>query len=122
MEYIWLINLVSRDNRSRVGASKMEEEQAGNIGFKSRCVAGREMVAKWHVILERAIIGGEYRPARFWNIRRSNGYVYVYTYRFGQGIGESRVGGGEYRESFNGPSLGRIVLGAMVFDGTVRHC
>lgn len=78
MEYIWLINLVSRDNRSRVGASKMEEEQAGNIGFKSRCVAGREMVAKWHVILERAIIGGEYRPARFWNIRRSNGYRYIY--------------------------------------------
>lgn len=78
MEYIWLINLVSRDNRSRVGASKMEEEQAGNIGFKSRCVAGREMVAKWHVILERAIIGGEYRPARFWNIRRSNGYVYIH--------------------------------------------
>lgn len=57
----------------------------------------------WYIILERVIISGEYRPPRFWNIRRSNGRIYI---SIRAGIGKS-----EYRESFNGPSLAKIVSG-----------
>lgn len=43
----------------------------------------------WYIILERVIISGECRPPRFWNIRRSNGRIYI---SIRAGIGKSRVG------------------------------
>lgn len=60
----------------------------------------------WYIILERVIISGG-------NIGRpgfgiSDNRTAVYTYRFGQ---ESASLESEYRESFNGPSLAKIVSG-----------
>lgn len=63
-------------------------EKGSDIGFKSRCVAGRKVVAKWCIILgtwNGQLLAGNIGRAGFGiSDDRTAMYIYIYTYRFGQ--------------------------------------
>lgn len=88
VEHILLIisSYIDHDNRSSRSIEDGEGEwYRFQKSLRGRTEGGGKVVHNPGDV-ERAIISGEYRPRRFWNIRRSNGYVYIYiyTYRFGQ--------------------------------------
>lgn len=90
--------------------------EEGEYGRFEKSLRGRtKIVGTWNGQL-LANIG---RPGFGISGDRTAIYIYIDS---SSGIGKSRVGW-EYRESFNGPSLAKIVLGRVVFNGgTVRHC
>lgn len=84
VEHILLIisSYIDHDNRSSRSIEDGEGEwYRFQKSLRGRTKGGGKVVHNPGDV-ERAIISGEYRPRRFWNIRRSNGYVYIY--RFGQ--------------------------------------